>query len=256
MSCEWLTCLLVDQLLCISVVSADEHLSVYFFQSLYSLSYTLINCFYSLDRSFLNTCMSYHVRVCKVDHDHIIVLRLDRSNKLVTYFVSAHLRFQVISSNLRGFHKDSVLSLIRLFYSTIEEECYVSIFLCLCNTSLFQSVICKELSKCIRNRFFYECNHLILDCRIILCEAYECSLHSVSSFKSVKTVITECSCELSCSVRTEVEEYNRIIFFDCCCCSTVFCYNKWYYELVCYILIVGSLNSCCCGFCCIAFSCN
>ena len=256
MSCEWLSCLLVDQLLCISVVSTDKHLSVNFFQSLYCLSYALVNCFYSLDCSFLNTCMSYHVRVCEVDHDHIIVLGLDCSNELVAYFVSAHFRFQVISSNLRRFHKDSVLSLIRLFYSTIEEECYVSIFLCLCDTSLFQSIICKELSKCICNGFFYKCNCLILDCSIILCEAYKCSLHSVSSFKSVKAVITECSCELSCSVRTEVEEYNGIIFFDCSCCSTVFCYNKRYYELICYIFIVRSLDSSCCGLCCIALSCN
>ncbi len=37
MSCPWLTCLIVYKLLCVTVVSADEHLSVNFFESLYCL---------------------------------------------------------------------------------------------------------------------------------------------------------------------------------------------------------------------------
>ena len=122
----------------------------------------------------------------------------------------------------------------------------MSILLCLSNTCLLQSIICKELSERIRNRLFHKCYHLIFNRCIILSKAYEGCLNSLSSVKSVKAVITECSCQLSCSVRTEIEEHYRIILFYCSFSSTVFCYNKWYNKLIRYIFIIRSLDSCCC----------
>ena len=58
MSSEWLTCLIVYQLFCISVVCADKHYTVHFFYSLYGLSYTGVYRLNSLDGCIFNTCMS------------------------------------------------------------------------------------------------------------------------------------------------------------------------------------------------------
>ena len=73
MSSEWLTCLIVYQLFCISVVCADKHYTVHFFYSLYGLSYTGVYRLNSLDGCIFNTCMSHHIRICKVN-DHYIIL--------------------------------------------------------------------------------------------------------------------------------------------------------------------------------------
>ncbi|CUO34149.1 Uncharacterised protein [Dorea longicatena] len=129
------------------------------------------------------------------------------------------------------------------------------ILLCLSDTRLFFAILCEEFTKCIGDLFFYECNLFILDCSVIFCKAYKCCLDSVSSFKSVKVVVTEGSCKLSCSVRTEVEEYYRIIFFDRCNRCAVLCYYKWYNELIRYICIIRSLDSLCSRSSCLAFAC-
>ena len=106
------------------------------------------------------------------------------------------------------------------------------ILLCLSDTRLLFAILCKEFTKCIGDLFFYECDLFILDRSVIFCEAYKCCLDPVSSFKSVKAVVTEGSCELSCSVRAEVEEYYRIIFFDCCNWCISIAYYSWLYKFI------------------------
>ena len=125
--------------------------------------------------------MTYHVRVGKVNYDNIILIRLDCCNKLVTYFICTHLRLQIVSCNLRRFDKDSVLSLVRFFYSTIKEEGNMCIFLCLGDSCLCHVVCCKKFAKCIRDAFFYKCNHFIWNCLIILCKTYISCLDTFSS---------------------------------------------------------------------------
>ena len=130
------------------------------------------------------------------------------------------------------------------------------IFFCFCNTSLFQTIFCKELSKCICNFIFYKCNLFVFDCNIILCKANKCCLYSFSSFESCKFIIAKSSCNLSCSVRTEVKEDNRIIFFDCCKWCTIFYNDCWKYKFICHFIVIRCLNSCCSRLSCLAFSFN
>ena len=249
-----LTCCLIDQLFCISMICTDEHLSVHFFQCIHCFSYTLIHCFDRFDRCIFYSSMSDHIRICKIDNDHIIFVRFDRIYQLIAYFICTHLRFQIISCHFWRFYKDSVFSLVWFFYSTVEEECYMCIFFSLCNTSLCHVVCCQKFTECICDLFFYKCYLLILDRHIILCKAYKCCLDSLSSVKSFKVIITECSCDLSCTVWAEVEEDHRISIFYSCHRCTVFYDHHWFYELICLICIVRSLNPCCRRFCLYAFS--
>lgn len=112
----------------ISVVRTDEHLAVNLFNASTALP-THSSTASTAWIAALNTGMANHIRICKVDDDNIIFLGTNSIRQLVAYFVSTHLRLQVISSNLRGFYKDSILTFIWLLNAAIEEEGYMCLFL-------------------------------------------------------------------------------------------------------------------------------
>ena len=91
---------------------------------------------------------------------------------------------------------------------------------------------------------FVECYQFVLDRIIILCEAYECSIQSLHSLKAFEIIIAESSCDLSCTVRTEVEEYNGILIRNGCNRFAVFLDHCRKYELIGLAIIIGSLNCC------------
>ena len=248
MSSPWLSCLIINQLLCISVVSTDKHLSVNFFESFYCSSHTSINCFDCFDSCCLYTSMTYHIRVCKIDNDHIIFTRFDCIHQLVTNFRCAHLRLKVISCNLRRFNEDSVFSFVWFFYSTVKEESNMCIFFCLSNTNLCHIMSRKIFTKCILKKYFVERNLFVLNCFIIICKADISKIQFLSSFETFEFIITECSCDLTCTVWTEVKEYYRIFVLDLCNRLSVFLNNCRKDEFICLIIIIGILN-CCCSVC-------
>ena len=192
--------------------------------------------------------MANHIRVRKVDDDHIIFVRFDCLYKLLANLRCTHLRLHIVGRNLRGFYKDSVLSFVWLLNTTVEEECNMCIFLCLGDTCLCHIVSCKVLTEGIVKKNLVECYQLILDGIIILCEAYECGIQSLCSLKALKIVITESSCDLSCTVRTEVEEYNGILIRNSCNRFAVLLDNSRKHKFICLVIIIGSLN-CCCSIC-------
>ena len=248
MSGPWFACLIVDQLLCVTVVSTYEHLSVNFFEGFYCSAYAAVNsldCFYCCS---LYTGMTNHIRVCKVDDDHIVFVRFDRIYKFVADFRCAHFRLKIIGSNLRRFYKDSVLTFVWLFHTTVEEERNVSIFLCLSDTNLCHIMSCKVFAKCILKKYFVEGNQFVLDCLIIVCKTYICEVKFLCSLEAFELVIAECSGDLTCTVRTEVEEYNGIFVLNGCNRFAVFFDYSRKYEFICLVSIVGSLN-CCCSVC-------
>ena len=242
------TCLIVDQLFCISMVSTDKHLSVHFLKSLYCFANTFINSFHCFDGSFLYACMSNHIRVCKVDHDHIIFVRFNRIYQFLANLRCTHFRLKIVGCNLRRFNQNSVFSFVRLFHTAVEEKCNMCIFLCFSNTRLSHIVCCKILTKCIMKLNLVECNLFILNGVIVICEAYESNLWSCFSFKSLEIIIAECSCDLTSAVRTEIKEYNRIFIRYNTCRLSVFLDNCRKNKLICLIIIIGSLN-CCRGIC-------
>ena len=210
MSSPWLTGIIIYKLFCITVVSADKELSVNLFDCLYSLSYTLINSLNSLDRSCLDTCVANHIRVCEVDDDHIIFIRFDCLNKFLANFRCAHLRLHVIGRNLRGFYKDSVLSLVRLLNATVEEESNVCVLLCLSDTCLCH-IVNGILIRNGCNRFAVFLDHcrkyeliglaIIIGslncCRSIcslysfaLCKSFVCKLYTIPAVITVHCIVT------------------------------------------------------------------
>ena len=76
------------------------------------------------------------------------------SNQFLADFRCAHLRLQVVGSNLRGFHEDTILTLIRLLNAAVEEEGNMSIFLGLSDSCLFQAMSSQELAEGIGDCHF------------------------------------------------------------------------------------------------------
>ena len=187
--------------------------------------------------------MSNHIRICIIYNNNVIFIRLDCINKLIAYFIRTHLRFQIICCNFRRFYKYSVFSFIRLFYPAVEEKGHMRIFFRLCNTSLFQTLCCKKLAKCVCNLFFYKSNQFIFDRNIVFCKTYIRCFHPFSSFKTVELIVAECSCDLSRAIRSEIEEDHRIPVFYCRCRSAVFHHYKRFHKLVSFLVVIRCLNS-------------
>ena len=118
------------------------------------------------------------------------------------------------------------------------------IFFCFSNTNLSHIMSCKIFTESIVKLYFVECNFFVPDCFIIICKAYISEVQFLCTCKSLEFIITECSGDLSCPVRTEVEEYNRIFILNSCNWFTVFFDNSRKYKFVCLVVIVRSLYCC------------
>ena len=243
MRCMRCLCLIVDHLLCISVVCTDKEHAVYFLDCFYSSSYTLVNCLNSLYSSRDHTCMSYHIRVCKIDDNDIILTGTDGCIQLLRYFRCTHLRLQIISCNSWRLYKYSVLILVWLFHTTVEEECNMSIFLCLSGTKLLQTICSKILAKCILDLLLLESDDLVRDRLIVILEAYICQWQlSTLTLKSCKLICTECSCDLTRTVWTEVKEDNRIVCLYSCNRLSICLDNSRKNKLICLIICIRICN--------------
>ncbi len=45
--------------------------------------------------------MAYHIGIGEIDYDNVIFIGFDSLNKVITHFISTHLRLQIVSRNLR-----------------------------------------------------------------------------------------------------------------------------------------------------------
>ena len=188
---ERLARLLVDHLIAVAVVSADEHLSVDFLQGFDNTSYADIDCLDRLDRSCLIAGVADHIAVREVDDDGVILSALDRCYESVADLVSAHLRLKVIGRYLRGRNKETVLARVRLFLAAVEEEGYVCILLRLSGAELLQAEFAQIFAECVGDRLLLECDELVRDRDIIIREGHECRLDSLTSVKACEIVTAE-----------------------------------------------------------------
>ena len=117
------------------------------------------------------------------------------------------------------------------------------VFLCLRDTSLLQPAGCQELAERVCNLFLNKCDQLIRDRHVILCEAYICGLHSLTSVKACKLIVAECPCDLSRAVRPEVKEDNGISVLYCGCRSSVLHYYHGLNELIRLLIVIRRLDA-------------
>ena len=233
----------IDHLLCVTVVCTDEQNAVHILHCLYCLAYALIYGLNSLDGCGDHTGMTYHIGVSEVDHDHIVFFRADRIKQLLTYCGSTHLGLQIVGSYILGrIYQNTILSLVGLLYTAVEEESYMCILLSLGDTCLLHAMCCQPFTEGIGNGNLVECHFFIRNRRIIIGEAYEGDILS-HAVKSLEVIITESSGDLSCTVGTEVEENYGILILHQSDCLAVFYNNSRFYKLIGLFSVVRLLDT-------------
>ena len=119
------------------------------------------------------------------------------------------------------------------------------VFFCLCNTNLSHIMCCQIFSKGIVKLYLVKGYHLILDRIIIICKAYKSQIQFLLTLKAFEIIITERSCNLAGTVRTEVKEYNRIMVLNGCNRLSVFFDHSRKHEFICFFVVIGCLYSLC-----------
>ena len=240
---KWLSGLIIHQLLHISMVCTDEHCAVCFFDGLHSSSHTGVHSLHRLDSRVLHSRMAHHIRVGKVNDDHVILSGANGLHQLIAHRRGAHLRLKVIGGYLGGLHQDPLLSRIRLLHSAIEEEGHMGILLCLRDPGLGHMVLRQELAQGIGDGFLFKGHQLIGDGLIVIRKADVDQLQSLIPVKACERIVTERAGDLSGPVRAEVEKDHRILILDQAHRPAVFSDHRGNHELVGLSFIIGCLYS-------------
>ena len=137
------------------VCSKQDYISL----CLCSLNHFLYACIHSrnsLADRFIHTSVADHIAVCEVKDDQVIASAVDCVNEFVCNLRCAHLRLKVVCRYLRRVHEDTVLVLEKRLCTTVEEECHMGIFFCLCNAELILSCLGYDLSESLLYVFLVE----------------------------------------------------------------------------------------------------
>ena len=131
------------------------------------------------------------------------------------------------------------------------------IFLCLSQTQLCLSICCQKFTKCIANALLLERNQLITNSLIIICKAHINQRHkSIDTVKLIKTLITKCTCNLTCPIRTEIKEDYGIIGLDCRKWLAIFLNNRRHHKFIIYILCIRICHGLYCIICFFSLTCD
>ncbi len=187
--------------------------------------------------------MAHHVRIGKINDNHIIFAGTDGLAEPVADFISAHLGLQVIGSHiLGGVHQYPVLALIGFFHTAVEEKGHMGILLCLRDTCLLHAVCGQPLPESIGHCHLVECHFLIGNGGIIVGEAHISHIQSVSPVKALKIVIAESPGNPPGPVRTEVEEDNGIAVLHRCHRLSILHRQGRLHELIRLPSVIGFLD--------------
>src|SRR5574344_767784 len=149
------------------MVGYNDCLIIIGFRCLDDILYAVVHCMHCLSNGIVYTCVTYHITIGAVDYDEVLLLCIDGTYQLFLYFISTHLRFQVVSSHLGRWYQDTVLTLIRSLATTIEEEGDVCILFCLGSVQLLLAVLAQVFAQRIFHILFREENMHALEVGII-----------------------------------------------------------------------------------------
>ena len=183
--------------------------------------------------------MAYHIAVRIIHYDEIELLGIDSLNQFILYFVSAHLRFQVIRSNLRRRNKNTFFRIVRSFATAVEEECYVSILLRFGDMELSFTVGSQIFTQCILHVFLIEKDMYTLERSIV--RSHTVVLQAGNSVHALfrHILLSQDDSQFLGTVVTIVEEDNHVTFLDSTVAAGI--YNRLD-EFIGYTFIVRLLH--------------
>ena len=105
-----------------------------------------------LNRRLEFSGVSHHIGVGKVDDNHVKRAVVRRFNHRLSNAGSAHLRFQIVSSDLWRLHQHTILARKRLLHAAIKKVSDVRIFLCFSNSKIAHIQTAHHIRQDIRHR--------------------------------------------------------------------------------------------------------
>ena len=230
---------LVDSVVSVAVVGDDDNLVVVSLSCLYYVLNAVVDSVNCLCDSVVDTGVANHVAVSEVYNDEVVLLSVDSTNQLILHLVCAHLRLQVVCSNLRRRNKDAVLALVRSLAATVEEECYVSVLLSLSSMQLTLALSREILAESV-------CYVLLREEDVNAGERCVVRSHAevLQTLDSVHTsflvlLLCEHLCELLSTVVAVVDEDYNVAFLNLAVNGRVVDRKN---ELVGYALVVALLH--------------
>ena len=222
------------------MVGNDDSLVVVSLSSLDYVLHAVVNSPYSLSNSVVDTSVTNHITVSKVNYDEVVLSLVDSSNQLILNLEGAHLRLQVVGSNLRRRNQDTILTLVWSLTTTIEEECYVSILLSLSSVQLLLALLAQILTQSVLNVLLREQDVYTLEVCIVWSHAVVLQARDSLHALLWHILLSQCDGHLLSTVVTEVDEDNNITLFY----ATVnCCIVDWLDELIGNALVIALLHS-------------
>ena len=132
--------IVVNGVVGITVVGNDNSLVARLLDCLDNLAHAGIYCHNGFLNGLINTRMTHHVAVGKVDNNEIVLVLADGCHQLVFHLIGTHLGLEVVGCNFGRRHQDAIFSLIGLLAPTVEEERNVGILLGLGRVHLAQAL--------------------------------------------------------------------------------------------------------------------
>ncbi len=237
---------IINHIIRIAVVRCKKNLTILRENGIGNLAHKSVERLYRLDCGIKDSSMTDHIRICEIQDNKVVFVLVNLLDNGLCDLGRTHLRLKVIGLHLWRRYENSVLARIWLFHASVEKESYMCVLLCFGDTKLLKSKLGYGASESWIHILRWKSELDIWHCRIVFRHANVCQiLELLASVEAVEIRINKGSCYLSCSVRSEVDENNRIPVLDW---SGI--YYSWKHEFVSFVLGIGLLD------CLLAISCT
>ena len=239
----------VEHLIDVAVVGGDQALAAHLEDGVNDLAYAVIGSLDSLDCSLEYAGVTYHIAVCEVEDNNVVLAGQDALYALLGNGRLAHLRLEIIGCNLRGRDQSAILARILLLNAAVEEERNVCVLLGLGNAELGHTQIGDIFAERVLQALRLEGDLHARNSSIVLRHADVVDLR-LYALKAGEFRINECTGDLTRTVGAEVCEDDRVVVLD----GRALGNDNRNNELVGYAVCVGLLHSLVCGSSVLAFA--
>ena len=196
------------------MVGNDDSLVVVGLSCLDNVLDTVVNSPNGLGNGIVNTSVTYHITIGEVNNDEVVLVLVDSCHQLVLYFISRHLRLQVVGGYLWRRNQNTILALERLLATTVEEEGDVSIFLSLGSVQLLLALTREVFTKGVFDVLFGEQDVYTSERSVVWSHAIVLQSGDGLHALFLHILLSEHNGELLGTVVTEIDEDDNVALLN------------------------------------------
>ena len=178
-----------------------------------NLGQGIVNSLDGLNGGVEDTGVTNHVAVREVHDVEISAILVDGSDELLGNLGSAHLRLQIVGSDLGGSDEHALLALLGFLDAAVEEERHVGVLLGLGGVQLLQAIGGDNVGQNVLGERLGE-GDLDVKRRVVLGHRHKVRKLDLLALKAVELLVREHASHLTSAVGTEVEEDGRVALVD------------------------------------------